>query len=177
MAEAGEVHELHEEVSEERGARNLVLIVSLTILALLIIAGAFWLFIWNNSATDLIAGPVERPPAPLQIELDPFTVNVLPDREQIARVTLVAGIETYPQNGSEEKAQEEWQPLNKNPRSLIPAIRDSILDILSTRSGQELTSEEGAKALKKDIMLRLNTEVLRDSRVKEINITDRVVNP
>lgn len=58
--------------------------------------------------------------------------------------------------------------------TLMPRMRDTILTLLSTRTAEEMTSNEGKEKLKKEILEKVN-EYLPEEGAQEVFFTDFVV--
>jgi flagellar protein FliL len=98
------------------------------------------------------------------IILEPFLVNLA---DQDANRYLKASIRILVANAEVAKKASENEVL-------MPRLRDSILNILSTKVANEIISNEGKQKLKKEILEKIN-EFIPEKAAKEIFFTDFVV--
>ena len=96
------------------------------------------------------------------VELSPFLVN-LADKESIyyLKATFQLGI-----------AVEDEQTVKDNV--VMPAIRDTIISLLSAKTSEQILSTEGKDRLREEIRNRINA-VLPKGRVQGVYIVDFVV--
>jgi flagellar protein FliL len=98
------------------------------------------------------------------INLEPFLVNLA---DQDANRYLKASIRILVANAEVAKKANENEVL-------MPRLRDTILNILSTKVANEIISNEGKQKLKKEILEKIN-EFIPEKAAKEIFFTDFVV--
>ena len=119
------------------------------------------------------AGPAEAPKAVVVenkvksiLHLDTFVVN-LPDPEHHAylRVGMDIGL------NKEEKEKKEGEKPEAGAAGPIPAVRDTIIAVLSESKPDDLISAEGKKALKEQLVKKLQ-EKLPELGAQEVYFTE-----
>lgn len=96
------------------------------------------------------------------VELSPFLVNLADkDSSYYLKATFQLGT-----------ALEDEETVKNNV--VIPAIRDTILSLLSSKTSEQILSTEGKAKLREEIRNRINA-VLPKGRVQEVYIVDFVV--
>ena len=98
------------------------------------------------------------------INFEPFLVN-LADKEASRYVKTSIRLLVANKESAETIAKGE---------TLMPRMRDTILTLLSTKTAEEMTSNEGKEKLKKEILEKVN-EYLPDEGAEEVFFTDFVV--
>jgi len=98
------------------------------------------------------------------INFEPFLVN-LADKEAIRYVKTSIRLLVANKESAETIAKGE---------TLMPRLRDTILTLLSTKTAEEMTSNEGKEKLKKEILEKVN-EYLPEEGAEEVFFTDFVV--
>lgn len=93
------------------------------------------------------------------VELDEFVVN-LADGSHYAKVTIALGLEK-PLGGGEHGKVE--------PKLLVP-MRDTVITVLSSKSMNQLVTNEGKEQLKEELKEKLN-KLLGDEVVKQVYFT------
>ena len=71
-------------------------------------------------------------------------------------------------------ANKEFAETIAKGETLIPRMRDTILTLLSTKTAEEITSNDGKEKLKKEILEKVN-EYLPEEGAEEVFFTDFVV--
>jgi flagellar FliL protein len=97
------------------------------------------------------------------VNLEPFLVN-LADKEASRYVKTSIRLLVPSKEAAETIAKGE---------TLMPRMRDTILTLLSTKTAEEMTSNEGKEKLKKEILEKVN-EYLPE-RAEDVFFTDFVV--
>ena len=98
------------------------------------------------------------------INFEPFLVN-LADKEASRYVKTSIRLLVANKESAETIAKGE---------TLMPRMRDTILTLLSTKTAEEMTSNEGKEKLKKEILEKVN-EYLPEEGAEEVFFTDFVV--
>lgn len=172
MAEEKENQESTEQEEKEGGNSKLLLIVIIVLLLLLLIIGgavAYFLLSGDEEATDQ--------PEPKKIEkkkkvsdmaeigpiypLDPFIVNLVSNN---ANRYLKCKIDL------ELDSPELQQEIDKK----LPAIRDLIIRILSSKTVEEIQTAKGKQKLKEEIKRKIN-EILTTGEVRNVYFTEFVI--
>lgn len=107
---------------------------------------------------------VEEEPKMAVLSLEPFLVNLTdPDAQRFLRCTMRLAIDT----------KEHMEVLGKNDAVLVK-IRNDFLDIMSTKTGEELVTVEGKQKLRKELLQRANQVMGKDWAI-DLLYTDFVV--
>ena len=173
MAEEKENKEVEEESKKEGGGSNkLLLIVIIVLLLLLLIIGglvAYFLLSGNNNQQNpqeqqkvekkhKVSSMAEVGPI---YPLDPFIVNLVSpnaDRYLKCKIDL------------ELSNQEVQKEIDKK----LPAIRDLIIQILSSKTVEEIQTAKGKEKLKEEIKRKIN-QLLTTGEVKNVYFTEFVI--
>jgi flagellar FliL protein len=171
MAEEKENQEV-EEKEEKSGGNKLLLIVIIVLLLLLLVIGglvAYFLLSGNDEPQDQ--------PEPQKIEkkkkvqnmteigpiypLDTFVVNLVSNN---ANRYLKCKIDL------ELDSPELQQEIDKK----LPAVRDLIIRILSSKTVEEIQTSRGKEKLKEEIKRKIN-EILTTGEVRNVYFTEFVI--
>jgi len=98
------------------------------------------------------------------VNFEPFLVN-LADKEASRYVKTSIRLLVANKESAETIAKGE---------TLMPRMRDTILTLLSTKTAEEMTSNEGKERLKKEILEKVN-EYLPEEGAEDVFFTDFVV--
>jgi flagellar FliL protein len=98
------------------------------------------------------------------VNFEPFLVN-LADKEASRYVKTSIRLLVASKESAETIAKGE---------TLMPRMRDTILTLLSAKTAEEMTSNEGKEKLKKEILEKVN-EYLPEDGAEEVFFTDFVV--
>ncbi len=174
MAEEKENQENQEESSSNNGGGNskLLLIVIIVLLVILLIVGglvAYFLLSEDNNS--------EQPQEPQKVEkkrkvknmteigpiypLDQFIVNLVSNN---ANRYLKCKIDL------ELDSPELQQEVDKK----LPAIRDLVIRILSSKSVEEIQTAKGKEKLKEEIKRKIN-EILSTGEIRNVYFTEFVI--
>ncbi len=116
--------------------------------------GAAWFFMSQKSA-PAAAKPAEILP-PVFVVLEPFTVNLRSeDTEQYLQVAMTLQV----------KEQEAADQI----KLYMPEVRNRLLLLLSSKSGQEILTPEGKKKLADEIMASLKTPFAPHTKPQGVN--------
>jgi flagellar FliL protein len=169
MAEEKENQEVEEK--KESGSNKLLLIVIVVLLLLLLVIGGLvaYFLLSSNDQTDQ--------PEPQKVEkkkkvqnmteigpiypLDPFIVNLVSnnaDRYLKCKIDL------------ELDSPDLQQEIDKK----LPAIRDLIIRILSSKTVEEIQTAKGKEKLKEEIKRKIN-EILTTGEVRNVYFTEFVI--
>ena len=172
MAEEKENQEVEQEPKKEGGNKLLLIVIIVLLLLLLVIGGlvAYFLLSGNDNT--------QQPPQQQQkIEkkhkvdsmaeigpiypLDPFVVNLVStnaDRYLKCKIDL----------------ELDSPDLQKEIDKKLPAIRDLIIQILSSKSVEEIQTAKGKQKLKEEIKRKIN-EILTTGEIKNVYFTEFVI--
>jgi len=172
MAEEKENQETEEkEEKKEGGSKLLLIIIIVLLLLLLIIGGVVAYFLLSSNNED------QNQPQQQKIEkkhkvsdmseigpiypLDPFVVNLVSAN---ANRYLKCKIDL------ELDSPELQQEVDKK----LPAIRDLIIQILSSKSVEEIQTAKGKDKLKEEIKRKINS-ILTTGEIKHVYFTEFVI--
>ncbi len=174
MAKEKETEETQEtEEKEEKktgGSKLLLIIIIILLLVLLVIGGVFAYFLLSNNQTQS-QNPQQQIEKNQKINsmtqlgpiypLDPFIVNLVSsnaDRYLKCKIDL----------------ELDTQDLQKELDKKLPAIRDIIIQILSSKSVEEIQTAKGKEKLKEEIKRKINQK-LTSGEIKNIYFTEFVI--
>jgi len=172
MAEEKENQETEEkEEKKEGGSKLLLIIIIVLLLLLLIIGGVVAYFLLSSNNED------QNPQQQQKVEkkhkvsdmseigpiypLDPFVVNLVSAN---ANRYLKCKIDL------ELDSPELQQEVDKK----LPAIRDMIIQILSSKSVEEIQTAKGKEKLKEEIKRKINS-ILTTGEIKHVYFTEFVI--
>ncbi|RLC30710.1 MAG: flagellar basal body protein FliL [Deltaproteobacteria bacterium] len=160
-------------LEEKQGSetKKLLLIIIIISVVFLSIMGAGFYILWNRvsppdpqiAQEESKIKEVEKAKSEIRpiYSLDTFIVN-LADRGATRYLRVTMDLEL---SSDETKAEIE---------NRLPQIRDTILTIVPAKSSKEITTIEGKKALRDEIMDKLNS-FLKDGSVTNIYFTEFVI--
>lgn len=172
MAEEKENQEVEQEPKKEGGNKLLLIVIIVLLLLLLVIGGlvAYFLLSGNDNT--------QQPPQQQQkIEkkhkvdsmaeigpiypLDPFVVNLVsPNADRYLKCKIDLELDS--------------PDLQKEIDKKLPAIRDLIIQILSSKSVEEIQTAKGKQKLKEEIKRKIN-EILTTGEIKNVYFTEFVI--
>jgi len=148
MAKGKEADEqLQDEALEQGpapGKKKKLLFMIIGIVGLLVVAGggvAVWLWMAPADHKEQKAAVKEEEHAPIYEKLETFTVN-LSDKESYLQVELALKL-------SDPEVQAKV-------KTYMPEVRDVLLRLLSSKSAEELTTQEGKDKLASEIQTQVN---------------------
>jgi len=167
-----ETEENQEEKSEKGGSKVLLIVIVVLLLLLLIIGGAVAYFLLSSNDQQ------DNPDQPKQEKvvkkkksdlteigpiypLDQFIVNLVSNNSERylkCKISL------------ELDAPELQQEVDKK----LPAVRDSIIQILSSKTVEEIQTARGKEKLKEEIKRKLN-EMLTTGEIRHVYFTEFVI--
>ena len=108
------------------------------------------------------AKTVKKEEVKATLPLEPFLVNLADqDSPRFVKTTFQLGLAEEMEKEGEGKA-------------FIPAMRDSIITLLSTKTAEQILTSEGKEKLREEIKTRINT-LSPKAKVLEVYIVDFVV--
>ncbi|WP_342347125.1 flagellar basal body-associated FliL family protein [uncultured Nitrospira sp.] len=156
-----------EEAPIKAGAgKKMILIIILGVLLLGGGGGAAWFFMGGTEEKPAEhdehakAETGHEEPGPV-MELEPFLLN-LADREELRFLKVSIKLEL-------DRPEEKTDYQNK-----IPAIRDSLLVLLSSKESQLLRTVNGKRRVREEIMTRVNG-VMSKGKVANVYFTDFII--
>jgi flagellar FliL protein len=173
MAEEKENQEV-EEQKEKSGGNKLLLIVIIVLLLLLLIIGGLVAYFLLSSNTDETQHPEQKKQEKVVKKkvsdmtevgpiypLDQFIVNLVSNN---ANRYLKCKI------SFELDSPELQQEIDKK----LPAVRDIIINILSSKTVEEIQTAKGKEKLKEEIKKKVN-EILTTGEVRHVYFTEFVI--
>ena len=170
-----------QEVPKKKNSEKGLFIVVILLLLTLIIVGVFavWLIVFKKTSADNAPqtytdfldhggvtaqpsahGPKEEP-GPI-VAYPPFLLNLAdPGGSRYLKISL-----------SLELSKEKNFPAEVGTKE--PRIKDIIINILASKTYEEISTQQGKIALKQEMMRRLNT-VMSGGRITDIYITEFIV--
>jgi flagellar FliL protein len=149
----------------------LVILIAVVVLLAGSSAGAF--FWWRSTAAaspqaqegDAAEPAADEPEEPSGlVPLDPFIVNLAGENaSQLLRATLWLVVQ--PKEKAKELAEDEV---------LRARLRSAVLEILSAQNSQRVLTAEGKAALKQAVLASVS-KIVHDAKVKDVLLTDFVV--
>jgi flagellar FliL protein len=155
-----EALQTEQEVKPKAGMKKWI-IIGVVVLVVLGIAVGGGLYVFNN----VMGSHKEEQKAPPVIgslwNLDPFIVNLMDNSgERYLKVVMQF---------------EVADPAIMQELDLVkPRVRDSILDLLSSKSLADLTDSAGKQRLREEIILRVNNSITR-GRIAKVYFTEFVI--
>jgi flagellar protein FliL len=158
-------NEGEEKVSEKKKSSALKWII-IAVIAVLVLGGAgvgayFFLFHSKAPAADKKNAEQAKLPAAVFWPMDPFIVNLIDnDGERYLKVVLQLEL-------SDQLAVEELNVIR-------PKVRDSILDLLTSKTYKEMMDPIGKQRLRDEIALRANG-FLTKGKIAKVYFTEFVI--
>jgi len=169
--EKEEKSEEKEEKKESNGSKLLLIIIVVLLLLLLVIGGLVAYFLLSNNTDDQI----EQEPKKIEKKhkvsdlteigpiypLDQFIVNLVSanaDRYLKCKIDL----------------ELDSPDLQKEIDKKLPAIRDLIIRILSSKTVEEIQTAKGKEKLKEEIKRKINS-ILANGEIKHVYFTEFVI--
>jgi flagellar FliL protein len=171
MAEEKENQEISEEKKEKSGSKLLLIIIIALLLILLIIGGLVAYFLLTNTSEQNTNPQTQEKVVKKKVSdmaqigpiypLDQFIVNLVSnnaDRYLKCKVSL------------ELDSQDLQNEIDKK----LPAVRDTIINILSSKTVEEIQTAKGKEKLKEEIKRKLN-EMLTTGEIRHVYFTEFVI--
>jgi len=173
MAEEKENQQQEEEKSQNNGGGNKLLLIVIIVLLILLLAIGGLVAYFLLSSNDQQPTPQEKQKMEKKHKvkslaeigpiypLDPFTVNLVsPNADRYLKCKIDLELDS----------QELQQEIDKK----LPAIRDLIIQILSSKSVEEIQTAKGKEKLKEEIKRKIN-EILTTGEIKNVYFTEFVI--
>jgi len=171
MAEEKENKEVEETESKNGSSKLLLIVIIVLLLILLIIGGLVAYFLLSGDDEQAPAQETQKMEKKHKVSnlaeigpiypLDPFVVNLVSGN---ANRYLKCKIDL------ELDSQELQQEIDKK----LPAIRDLIIRILSSKTVEEIQTSKGKEKLKEEIKRKIN-EILTTGEVRNVYFTEFVI--
>ena len=172
MAEEKENQEVEQEPKKEGGNKLLLIVIIILLLLLLVIGGLVAYFLLSNNENQQ-----QNPQEQKKVEkkhkvqemseigpiypLDPFVVNLVsPNADRYLKCKIDLELDS--------------PDLQKEVDKKLPAIRDLIIQILSSKSVEEIQTAKGKEKLKEEIKRKIN-EILTTGEIKNVYFTEFVI--
>ena len=148
------------EKGEKKGSsKRLVIIVILCVVFFLAAGGAAYYFLYLPQL-DQAQGEKELDPE-FEYLFDSFVVNLAEqDHRRYLKVTMIA---TY----HEEELEEELE-------SRVSEIRNEIIDILRSKTLEDVQKENSTKEIRKQVGQKINS-IIKEGRIEEVYFTDFII--
>lgn len=161
----GEENEKEGHTQPEKKSSKITLIIIIVIVFLLLAGGgaaAYFLFFKDKSVSGAkkSAGS-DKPLVIVMFPMDPFIVNLI-DNEGERYLKIVLQLELSDQNMREEV------------KLLNPKIRDTILDLLSSKTYKEMMDPIGKQRLRDEISMRINVNATK-GKVLKVYFTEFII--
>jgi flagellar FliL protein len=151
------------EPAGKKSPKKLILIVAVLIVALGASGAGAWFFLGGKDKTTVAKH--EPAPAPVFVNLEPFTVNLQPeDGAQYLQVTMVLQVK------NEEAADQVKQHM--------PQVRSRLLDLMSSKTASDINSKDGKHKLADEIVAQIKLPFAKDATPQEVGsvfFTDLVI--
>lgn len=138
-----------------KSSKKKLIIILAAVLVLAGGGGAAWFFMKPKPADKKEEKHVEAPKPPVFLALDTFTINLQPDPDekflQLDVTLQVAG----PEVADYIKLQ-------------MPAVRNRMLMLLTSKTASEISTSEGKTALSEEILEELKKPYAKDDKPQEV---------
>ncbi|MEE9912678.1 MAG: flagellar basal body-associated FliL family protein [Deltaproteobacteria bacterium] len=150
---------------------KLTLVIILVVVFLLVAGGgaaAYFLFFKDKTTTATVASQKkptgqEKPQVSIFWPMEPYIVNLI-DNEGERYLKVVLQLEL-----SDQKMVEEM-------KTLTPKLRDTILDLLSSKTYKEMIDPLGKQRLRDEIVMRMNMNVdASKGKVTKVYFTEFII--
>jgi len=149
---------------EKKGSKlKLIIIIAVVVVLLAGGGGAAYYFFFKAKATtgEKKPGAQEKPQVAVFWPMDPFIVNLI-DNEGERYLKVVMQLELSDKMASDEV------------KLLSPKLRDTILDLLSSKTYKEMIDPLGKQRLRDEIAMRMNMN-LKTGKVSKVYFTEFVI--
>lgn len=168
----------NEEVETKPKGSNLVLILVTVLLLVVLIVGGFVIFLLMSG------GDSEEEKDTTKVEQVEKKSSKKKNAENLTDVGVIYPLDTFTVNlvsdsGSKYlkckiELEQNIETLTPELDKKIPVIKDKIIETLSSKSVEEISTGKGKERLKEEIINKIN-EVLNDGYIKNIYFTDFVI--
>lgn len=148
-------------------SKKLFLFGGLAVFMLIAGGGGFWAYRHfanrgSAGAKGMLAKAAQHPKAKGVLGLEPFLVNLADvDEVRFLKATFQLGMEEELKGESKESPE-------------TPAMRDSIISLLSSKTAEQILTTQGKEKLREEIRSRINA-IASENKVVEVYIVDFVV--
>ena len=147
--------------------KKLLIMTILGVTILLGGGGAVWFLMGSDSDKPsqegdqvVKTGEQEKKPGPIR-ELDPFVLN-LADQEELRYLKMTIQLELdRPESETDFEAR-------------TPALRDSLLVLLTSKESQHLRTVNGKRRIREEILARAN-HILNKGKITNVYFTDFII--
>ncbi len=170
MAEEKETQQEEQEEKKSGGSKLLLIIIIVLLLLLLVIGGlvAYFLLTGNNSKQQQPTQQAQKQHKVASMAqvgpiypLDPFIVNLVsPNADRYLKCKIDLELSN--------------QAVQKEIDKKLPAIRDLIIQILSSKTVEEIQTARGKEKLKEEIKRKIN-QMLTTGEVRNVYFTEFVI--
>lgn len=158
MAKAPQKADTKANPPERKSKKKMILLAAIAVLILGIAGGAFAWYTGSHKAdSNKSHKEVKAEPSkpPVFINLDPFTVNLQPERgEQYLQIALTLQVA--------DQAQVDLIKLH------MPQVRSRLLTLLSSKMASEISTAEGKKQLTDEIITQIKQPFVPDGNAQSI---------
>jgi flagellar FliL protein len=152
--------------NQNTGSKKIALGVAV---ALILAIGGGWLYVHGQPGTS---GTTESEAKVFPVvHLEPFVTNLAGVASENCYLRLTVDLSLEKEQGDGEKKETGKANPNKIPVALL---RDTILQVIATRTGEELLTADGKNKLKADLLKALQ-ERAPQAGIREIYFTDFLV--
>lgn len=162
--EENENEDEEQEPSEKKGSKLKLIVIIAIVLILLAGGGTAAYFVFIKAKTipgEKKPAAQEKPQVSVFWPLDPFIVNLI-DNEGERYLKVVMQMELSDQTMTAEM------------KVLTPKLRDTILDLLSSKTYKEMIDPLGKQRLRDEIAMRMNMNV-KTGKVLKVYFTEFVI--
>jgi flagellar FliL protein len=135
--------------------KKLIIIIAAVLLLAIIGGGAGWYFTHQKHPDKKEEKKHEPPKAPVFLPLETFTVNLLPDPDE-----KFLQVDTTLQLASPEAAE--------LMKVQMPAIRNRILMLLTSKKPSDISSPEGKAQLSEEMLAELKKPFVKGEKPQEV---------
>lgn len=158
MAKAPQKADTKASPPEGKSKKKLILLAVIVVLILSIAVGAFAWYTNSHKANnnkDHKEVRAEPSKPPIFVNLDPFTVNLQPEKgEQYLQIALTLQVT--------DQAQIDLIKLN------MPQVRSRLLTLLSSKMASEISTVEGKKQLTEEILAQIKQPFVPDGNTQSV---------
>ena len=167
------------DLEEIGGKKSPMKMIIMAVVGLVVLGGigyVVWMFFLKpkpepvDEEGDPEAEVVEEAPAPavgFKVDLDRFILNLADTVEpRYLQTTMSLEVDTV-ELQTELKNEED-------PKLYMVKTRDTIIEVLSTKTADEFQDPDTIREIRKEITFRLNN-IYQEGKVLEVYVTDRVI--
>ncbi len=156
-----EKEEKKEGTEKRKGSSKKWIIIVIVVFIFLAAAGGAAAVHFLNPFGEQAQGEPEEPSPEYEYVFDSFVVNLAgQDHRRYLKVTMTAAYH-------EEELQEELE-------SKMPEIRNDIIDILRSKSLEEVQKEGATREIRRQVVESINS-IIKEGSIQEIYLTDYII--